>query len=875
MWTSYRLSNPNITSISGDGLITARQKGLVYVTAVNEGASAVVGITVSPKDKLTKIIGLAVDTNGVPIVGANVILGNIELPPVSTDENGEFRFVDVPTEFGAIELEVRWIANGRLFTDFIRLDGVPGGVTEAGILTLKPLKMKAAQTVSAGSALNLAVRQDGTLWGWGDNAAGQLGDGSTDRRFSPVAIGSDLNKAWLGVSVGFDHSLALASDGTLWGWGNNNRGQIGDTTSTPRLSPVQVGKALNKRWVELSAGILHSAAIASDGTLWSWGYNAYGLGNGTVSSLRPAQVGENLGKTWVSVQSGEDHSMAVATDGTLWGWGRNDYGQLGDGSTNSSIVPVTVATNLLKKWIQVGMRNFFTVALAEDGTLWAWGLNNSGQLGDGTEESTLFPVEIGGSLNKKFTAFSAGSGHSLALADDGSLWGWGWNDYGQLGDVSSTRRLSPVRISNWLSKGWRAASVGANHSLALASDGSLWVWGDGSAGQFGDETAGIIDEEGTFYGAKLTPVQVATNPTFVVRMADGKYYSHTVLGADEGIWIWGRNFSDQSSDFRYFPYSLPNNMFNDGQIGANGAVKKWSALSSGSDFRLALEVNGVLWGWGENGSGQLGNGTVDTALSPIHIDPPENKVWLQVSAGSSHTVAIANDGSLWEWGYPLDPHLPYVLTPRQVRNSSGKIWTKISAGEDYNLALSSDGILWSWGDNTGGEGGYDRTLRQTSTPTRVNISPGIAEMSAGRSLSLAITTNGILWGWGSGGVGDGTISQRFSPVSIGGSLGKTWALVSSGVGHKFALATDGTLWGWGQNDYGQLGDGTSEAKLSPVQVAGDVSKNWLSVTAGEDFSLAIATDGTLWAWGLNNAGQLGIGPPYAQVLGGSVWGPSD
>jgi len=240
--------------------------------------------------------------------------------------------------------------------------------------------VKAPVTAVIGAGINHSVtlKTDGTIWAWGYNYGGQLGDGTTVDKSSPVQAGSDTN--WSSVAAGQYYTIAIKADGTLWAWGANNYGQLGDGTTTNSSSPIQVGA--DSDWSSVAAGYDHTIAVKTDGTLWAWGGNGLGqLGDGTTTnSSSPLQVGSDT--NWSSVAAGLYYTIAIKTDGTLWSWGRNYLGQLGDGTTVDKSNPVQVGTDT--NWSSVAGGSAYTIALKADGTLWSWGRNNNyGQLGDG------------------------------------------------------------------------------------------------------------------------------------------------------------------------------------------------------------------------------------------------------------------------------------------------------------------------------------------------------------------------------------------------------------------------------------------------------------------------------------------------------------
>ena len=326
----------------------------------------------------------------------------------------------------------------------------------------------AGARVVAGYFHSLALKSDGTVWAWGLNWYGQLGDGSPNSSATPVPVSSLTGV--IALAAGEQHSLALKSDGTVWAWGWNFYGQLGDGSTTNRKIPVQVSGLSGV--IALAAGEQHSLALKSDGTVWAWGQNWNGqLGDGsTTNRSTPVQVSGLTGA--IALAAGGAHSLALKSDGTVWAWGANDYGQPGDGSTTySRSTPVQVSG--LTGVIALAAGGTHSLALKSDGTVWAWGHNDYGQLGDGSTTNRSTPVQVNGLTG--VIALAAGEQHSLALKSDGTVWAWGWNWYGQLGDGTWLDRSTPVQVSGVT--GVIALAAGYNDSLALKSDGSVWIWG--------------------------------------------------------------------------------------------------------------------------------------------------------------------------------------------------------------------------------------------------------------------------------------------------------------------------------------------------------------------------------------------------------------
>ena len=313
------------------------------------------------------------------------------------------------------------------------------------------------------------------LWAWGDNAFGQLGDNTTASKSSPVqTVSAGTN--WKQVTCGSSHTAAIKTDGTLWLWGNNVRGQLGDNTTSAKSSPVQTISA-GTNWKQVSCGATHTAAIKTDGTLWLWGYNDYGkLGDNTAASKSSPVQTIAGGTNWKQVACGFNNTAAIKTDGTLWLWGNNASGQLGDNTVASKSSPVQTISGGTN-WKQVSCGNNHTAAIKTDGTLWLWGSNSNGKLGDNTTASKSSPVQtIAAGANWKQVSCSAF--HTAAIKTDGTLWLCGSNGSGQLGDNAAGSKSSPVQTISG-GTNWKLVSCGGYHTTAIKTDGTLWSWGSG------------------------------------------------------------------------------------------------------------------------------------------------------------------------------------------------------------------------------------------------------------------------------------------------------------------------------------------------------------------------------------------------------------
>lgn len=309
------------------------------------------------------------------------------------------------------------------------------------------------------------IKTDGTLWSCGyNNPYGNAGNGTSAANFSsPVQVGSQTN--WKSVATGTYHSLALKTDGTLWAWGFNGTGQLGNNTRTNYSSPVQIGTSTDWRELHIGGQGITSGAIKYDGTLWTWGQNQFGnLGNDNrVYYSSPVQIGSMT--DWKNIALNQFFSAAIKTDGTLWTWGKNDTGQLGNNNGVYYSSPIQIGS--LTNWYKIAgggsSSGSFGLAIKTDGTLWSWGTNNFGQLGLNNLTNYSSPVQIG--ILNNWKQISCGYNHWLAVKTDGTVWGCGYNRWGNLGNNSTRYYSSPIQIGSLTN--WKYVAAGGNNSLLL------------------------------------------------------------------------------------------------------------------------------------------------------------------------------------------------------------------------------------------------------------------------------------------------------------------------------------------------------------------------------------------------------------------------
>lgn len=416
-----------------------------------------------------------VTTGSIALAGVTVTLSGDASRTTSTDANGDFFFSDLPVGSYLVTPS----QTGFTFAPVSRpawLNGIDGKGFDFNAYYPNHLAI---------SDHSMYLNPNGTLLAWGNNSQGQLGIGSTSPSPSPLPspVGGGLPTV-TAVANGASHTLALTSDGSVWSWGANDHGQLGDGSTTMRATPLQVAGLSGV--TAIAAGFAHSLAVKNDGTVWAWGSNSLGqLGNGDATatdSKEPVQVPGLSGK---GVAAGHDHSVLMALDNSVWTWGGNSNGQLGNGTTSNSLSPILVSTVGSVAAIAAG--GYHTVVLRKELAnfrVWCWGKNSDGQLGDGTSSDRSAPVAASGLT--EVTAVAAGLNHTVAVMNDGTVRAWGGNSSGQLGNGTTAGSAVPVAVSGLSSV--LSVAAGNDDTVVMSLDNSLWSWGNNGSGQLGDGT---------------------------------------------------------------------------------------------------------------------------------------------------------------------------------------------------------------------------------------------------------------------------------------------------------------------------------------------------------------------------------------------------
>ena len=338
----------------------------------------------------------------------------------------------------------------------------------------------------------------GYVWSWGTNTSGLLGDNTTVTKSSPVSIIGGFND-WKDVSAGRTHKLMLKNNGTLWSVGGNENGQLGDNTTVNKSSPISVIGGFND-WCQIATAACTSFGLRANGTFWSWGINSSGqLGSGTtVDRSSPGLVAGGF-TDWQKI----DRRIGLRANGTIWNWGSNSTGDLGDGTTVDKSSPVSIVGGFTD-WCDV-VNGF---GLRSNGTLWAWGQNNRGEIGDGTTVNKSSPVSVVGGFTD-WCSIAAQSG----IRANGSAWTWGCNNKGQLGDNTTVNKSSPVSVVGGFAD-WCAIAYGNAFSAGIRSNGTLWSWGENIGGKLGESSpVSVVGGFTDWYSVSLASSAGSDNST--------------------------------------------------------------------------------------------------------------------------------------------------------------------------------------------------------------------------------------------------------------------------------------------------------------------------------------------------------------------------
>ncbi|MCA8837953.1 MAG: hypothetical protein K8963_08910, partial [Proteobacteria bacterium] len=772
------------------------------------------------------------------------------------------------------------------------------GTDEATItftVTQKPLTR--VSQISNGLSHTCAVSASSELYCWGAGADGRLGLDDTTDRDTPIRVGVDID--WAQVSAGDVHTCAVDVGGKLYCWGESNSGRLGLGTTTDQDTPTRVGDATN--WAQVSVGSSHSCATTTDNKLFCWGDGGggrLGLGN-TVASDTPARVGDAT--DWVQVSVGISHTCAVKNSGDLLCWGNGDVGQLGLGDNSGRTTPTAVGTD--DGWVHVSAGNVHTCAVNTSGELYCWGFGLGNRLGLASTANRNTPTRVG--VATDWTQVSATIEHTCSVNTNGELYCWGTSIDGGLGLGGTTVRNTPTRVS--AATNWSQINTGADgntstsHTCATTDTGRLHCWGTGANGRLG---LGDSDNRNRPAVVSNTPALASTVPNLA--NLDLTDTAADAAGFNDGMLEIGKIIP---------PIVFVNS---GGNVQADGCATA-SNLPAGLRVHPAVNAGTVTCQITGIPTATTAMSTYNlTATNGIGADTTPATVTFQIVATAPFflvnptdsffevetaidPIIFSNTGlDVQASGCAVDPTLPLGLTlavyaddgtmtcritgtpsavtARQVytltATSTGggtatamvsidirlkvlKSATQVDVGGNHTCAISGDGELFCWG--TGGVGLGAGLNNDRTTPHIVGDATNWSQVSVAANHACAINTDDELYCWGvnpNGQLGLGDTDVRNVPTRVG--MATNWSQVSAGAVHTCAINSVGHLLCWGESDNGRLGTGDDAMdSLTPARV-GDAT-NWSQVSAGATHTCAINSAGQLYCWGEGDTGRLGLG----------------
>ncbi len=669
------------------------------------------------------------------------------------------------------------------------------GTGTGDAIFLKPAQAGGAsdwKAVGAGSAFTCGLAETSTISCFGTNGSGQLADGTTTARTTPTPIVGDISD-WQSLSVGSTHACAIRKDGSLYCWGANNRGQIGDNTTNTATAPTLISAG---PWASVSAGSEFTCAMKADHTLWCWGLNtSRQVGDGTTTQRNVPTQESTMATNWAAIAAGNAFACGTKMDGTRHCWGTNSLGQGADGTSTSITMPKACDTET--DWgANLEFGDTSGCAQKKSGALYCWGDGSSGQTGlPGDESPKLAPTQLGQETD--WISFSSGFRFTCGVRQSGELLCWGGNARAAAGMGFVSDRVYPTDVT--ADTDWERVDVQLDNGCGIRTGGNLYCWGRNVFGNLGDGT--LI--------TRPTPVQVGMG-TVWSRIALGR--SHTcAIGSAGGAaavpHCWGSDANQEQGNG-----SATTNQPTPTPISATaGNTSAWVEIAAGFNHTCSVRQDKTLWCWGRNASGQLGDGTTTTRPDPIQVMSPAPLGWVDVFASGDYTCGLRDGGALYCWGTNTQGQLGQmdVVSPVSTAKQVPGTFVTVDVGANHACGVRMDGTLACWGRNASGELGLGNTTSPTLGPTQVGSGTMWKRPYLGQGTSTCVTQmDGSLHCMGTGSFGQlglGNTSSFTSPQKVP-SL-EPWKSTSLGVEHACGISQGGKLSCWGASYYAQLGNG--------------------------------------------------------------------
>ena len=788
------------------------------------------------------------------------------------------------------------------------------------LLDRSDISVSDIKQIACGGYHTFILKTDGSIWGCGDNGSGQLGLNDNTNRNTFTQVTRNINNDVKQIACGQYYTYILKNDGSVWSCGTNGDGQLGlgDTTSRSAFTKVTTNVSNVK---EIVCGYEHTFMIKNDGSLWACGYNGTGqLGSGSTGNYKTSftQVTTNINNDVKQIACGMYHTFILKNDGSVWCCGISDKGQLGLGDDINKSTFTQVTTNVTNDVKQIACGYYDTFLLKNDGSVWATGINNSGELGLGDTSARTSFTKVTTNINNDVKQIACGDYFTYILKNDGSVWACGYNNNGQLGlgDYGSgTNRTTFTQVTKVINNDVKQISCGDYFTFILKNDGSVWSCGSGNKGQLGlsisgtyitftniDFSTGLSEydiDRLALYNYLLSNDIEVTEDMDIGTMLDilvGGNINNMILGyennlriilTDEGVNITEEDdmtslITKTDNEFAENTNKLYNLMV-EGGYDVNSSMNMDSLLNllelsgigvndirqiaCGDEHTVILKTNGSLYSCGYNTYGQLGLGDTSERTLFTRVTTNVNNDVKQIACGANHTFILKNDGSVWCCGGNTHGQLGLGddtkrTTFTQVTINVNNDIKQIACGQNYTVIIKNDGSVWSCGYNNFGQLGLGSTAtKNTFTQVTTNVTNDVEQIACGYSHTFILKNNGSVWacgynGSGQLGLGNTTNKTTFAQVTTNVSDVKE---IVCGQNYTFILKNDGSIWSCGYNNYGQLGLGTTEIDYNTfTKVTTNINNDVKQIACGEHHTVILKNDGSIWSCGRNDTGQLGI-----------------
>ncbi|GIE72882.1 hypothetical protein Apa02nite_089900 [Actinoplanes palleronii] len=645
--------------------------------------------------------------------------------------------------------------------------------------------------VTVGGSHSCGLGSDGTAYCWGQGANGQLGNGDTADQLAPVAVDGPAGVTFTRLTAASNHTCGLGDDGTAYCWGQGLFGQLGNGGTADRLTPVAVDAPAGVTFTQLTAATNHSCGLGDDGSAYCWGNNSnYQLGNGGQlgaggSYTLPTPVLVNApaaGVTFTQLTAGSTYTCGLGSDSTAYCWGQSGDGQLGIGggsTTQASPVAVDAPAGVTFTQLSAGSGGP-TCGVGDDGQAYCWGFNAAGQLGNGDTETQYSPMAVNAPAGVTFTHVSAASNYSCGLAGDGGAYCWGSNDSGQLGDGSTADKLSPVAVDAPSGVTFTQLDAGYTNACGLGSDDAVYCWGTNDHGQLGD--GGTTNQSSPVAVPLFAPAS-SPSPTPspspsatpspapggsvsppVAQLAAGDYHT-CALSDDDQAYCWGAGTSGQLGDGATVSRSHPV------AVSAPAGVT-FTQLTAGWTHTCGLGSDDAAYCWGSNLRGELGVEGATNRLTPAAVSAPAGVTFTQVTTREDHTCGLGSDTTAYCWGPNTRGELGVGDTaprsvPVAVSAPAGVTFTQLTAGWFHTCGLGDDAKAYCWGANGYSQLGVGDTTNR-SIPVAVSAPAGVTftQLTAGWTQTCGLGNDSKAYCWGSNNHAVAGVQFGHGPVDV-------------------------------------------------------------------------------------------------------------